>query len=300
MRFNVAGHIFQIKGTQFYKPVADMIGVPYGPFAVNEDELNDAETLFVLQLQTEEVGWNASEPVFTNKGKVEPGNIGLSVYKDEEGHHFEFTQYTSPKINGKLTISLDYARASMSLSGTEMEQWLTFTTGINFCYMLATAVHQTVLTHSSCVRYKDKAYVFLGKSGTGKSTHSRMWLSALDGVELMNDDHPVIRINEDGQAIVYGSPWSGKTHCYKNVQAPLGGIIRIARAPHNKASRLAPVQAYGSLLTSCSGMTWEKALADGRDRTIQGIIRTVPSWVMECLPDKDAALVCSKSVAEGC
>jgi hypothetical protein len=167
-------------------------------------------------------------------------------------------------------------------------------------YLLATAGHQTVLTHSSCVRYKGKAYIFLGKSGTGKSTHSRMWLSALDGVELMNDDHPIIRINKEGQAIVYGSPWSGKTHCYKNVQAPLGGIIRIARAPYNKASRLAPVQAYGSLLTSCSGMTWERDLADGRDMTIQGIIRTVPSWVMECLPDQDAALVCSKSVTEGC
>lgn len=300
MIFKVAEHIFQIEGVRFYKPVAERIDLPYGPFAVSEDALSDTEPLFLLQLQKEEVQWNASEPVFTNNGKVEPGNIGLSVYKDENGHHFEFTQFTSSQINGKLTISLDYAKAWMSLSGTDIEQWLTFTTGINFCFMLATAVHQTVLTHSSCVRYMDKAYIFLGRSGTGKSTHSRMWLSALDGVELMNDDHPVIRINEDGQAIVYGSPWSGKTHCYKNVQAPLGGIIRIARAPYNKASRLAPVQAYGSLLTSCSGMTWEKVLADGRDRTIQGIIRTVPSWIMECLPDEDAALVCSKSVTEGC
>lgn len=298
MTFNVAGHIFQIKGTQLYRSVADKIDVPYGPFAVGESDLKDAEPLFVLELQSEDVRWKESIPVYTNKGNVEPGYIELSVYKDEDGHHFEFSQYTSSQVNGRLTISLDLSRAIMSLSGTDMEQWLTFTTGMNFCYMLATAVHQTVLTHSSCVRYKGKAYIFLGKSGTGKSTHSRMWLRALDGVELMNDDHPVIRINEEGQAVAYGSPWSGKTHCYKNLQAPLGGIIRIARAPYNKARRLDPVQAYGSLLTSCSGMTWERSLADGRDMTIQGILRTVPSWVMECLPDEDAAVVCSKSVAE--
>lgn len=298
MKFKVAGHVFQIEGTHLYKSVADKIDRPYGPFAVSDNDLKDSEPLFILELQAEEVRWCGSEPVYTNRDNVEPGYIVITVYKDEEGHHFEFSQSSSSQINGRLTISPDHARARLSLSGTDMEQWLTFTTGVNFCYLIATAVHQTVLTHSSCVRYKDKAYIFLGKSGTGKSTHSRMWLNALEGVELMNDDHPVIRINDEGQAIVYGSPWSGKTHCYKNVQAPLGGIIRISRAPYNKASRLAPVPAYGSLMTSCSGMTWERTLADGRDRTIQGIIRTVPSWIMECLPDEDAALVCSKSVVE--
>ena len=237
--------------------------------------------------------------MFTNRDNVEPGFIALSVFKDDEGYHFEFTQSSSSQVNGWLSVSPDFSKARMSLSGTDIEQWLTFTTGVNFCYMLSTAVHQTVLTHSSCVVYKGKAYIFLGKSGTGKSTHSRMWLKALEGVELMNDDHPVIRIDDAGMAIAYGSPWSGKTHCYKNMQAPLGGIVRISRAPYNKASRLAPIQAYGSLLTSCSGMSWEKELADGRDSTIQGIIRNVPSWVMECLPDEDAAHVCSKSVTEG-
>ncbi len=298
MIFNVAGHIFQIEGTYLYRTVADRIDLPYGPFAVSMDDQEIAESLFILELQESDVVWQDSCPVFTNKDNVEPGFITLSVFKDEEGHHFEFTQPGSSQINGRLSISPDLSKARMSLKGNDIEQWLSFTTGVNFCYLLATAVHNTVLTHSSCVRYKGKAYIFLGKSGTGKSTHSRMWLKALEGVELMNDDHPVVRINDDGQPIVYGSPWSGKTHCYKNIQAPLGGIIRISRAPYNKASRLAPVQAYGSLLTSCSGLPWERTLADGRDKTIQGIIKSVPSWVMECLPDEDAAHVCSHSVTE--
>ena len=298
MIFNVAGHIFQIEGTDLYRTVADRIDMPYGPFAVSMDDQEIAESLFILELQERDVVWQDSSPVFTNKDNVEPGFITLSVFKDEEGHHFEFTQPGSSQINGRLSISPDLSKARMSLKGNDIEQWLSFTTGVNFCYLLATAVHNTVLTHSSCVRYNGKAYIFLGKSGTGKSTHSRMWLKALEGVELMNDDHPVVRINDDGQPIVYGSPWSGKTHCYKNIQAPLGGIIRISRAPYNKASRLAPVQAYGSLLTSCSGLPWERTLADGRDKTIQGIIKSVPSWVMECLPDEDAAHVCSHSVTE--
>lgn len=298
MKFNVAGHIFQIRGTDLYKSVTDHMAVPYGPFAVNGQDAHERNPLFVLELQAQEVTWNRSEPVYTNRDNAQPGFIALSVYKDEEGHYFEFTQPSSSQINGKLSISHDFSTARLSLSGTETEQWLTFTTGINFCYMLATAGHQTILAHASCVRYKGKGYIFLGKSGTGKSTHSRMWLKALDGVELMNDDHPILRISSEGLAMVYGSPWSGKTQCYKNIQAPLGGVIRISRAPYNKAGRLSPVHAYGSLLTSCSGMSWEKDLADGRDSTIQGIIRAVPSWIMECLPDEDAALVCSKAVTE--
>lgn len=300
MKFSVAGHIFQIKGAKQYKSVADRIDVPYGPFAVKGQEMDNEKPLFVLELQSEDVIWHESIPVYTNRDGIEPGFTIISVYKDDEGHHFEFTQPTSSQINGILTISPDFSKARMSLSGSDIQQWLTFTTGINFCFILATAAHNTVLTHASCVRYKGKAYIFLGKSGTGKSTHSRMWLSALEGVELMNDDHPVIRVSEDGQVIVYGSPWSGKTPCYKNVQAPLGGIVRISRAPYNKANRLAPIQAYGSLLTSCSGMSWEKTLADGRDMTIQRILKSVPSWVMECLPDENAAFVCSKAVTEGC
>ena len=82
------------------------------------------------------------------------------------------------------------------------------------------------------------------------------------------------------------------------MQAPIGGIIRISRAPYNKARRLSIIESYASLMTSFSGMTWEKELADGRDKTIQGIISKVPCWVMECLPDEDAARVCAATVME--
>ena len=150
----------------------------------------------------------------------------------------------------------------------------------------------------NCIRIAPTtAKTVLRFSVKGKSTHSRMWLAALDGCLLLNDDHPVIRIT-DGNVIAYGSPWSGKTRCYKNLQFPVGGIIRIVRAPYNKAQRLSIIGSYASLMTSCSGMIWEKDLADGRDRTIQGIISAVPCYTMECLPNEDAAKVCSRAVME--
>ena len=119
--------MFQIKGSQIYKSVADKIDVPYAPFAVSDSDDNDTAPLFVFELQAEDVRWNCSSPVFTNEGNAEPGFIILSVYKDADGHHFEFTQSISSQINGRLSISPDFKRARMSLSGTDIEQWYTFT-----------------------------------------------------------------------------------------------------------------------------------------------------------------------------
>ena len=290
--YRVAGHIFSIEAEEcstLWKRAEES----YGPFEVQTTEESE---LFCITVCGHFDINESSALVYTNKDHVEPGFIMLSVFKNDQGYCFEFTQPRSEHVNGRLFIDNSMKSARLTLEGSEFSQWLTFNTGVNFCYLLAVSCLDTVLTHASCIMYEGNAYLFLGKSGTGKSTHSRMWLNAIEGTELMNDDHPVVRIDKDGKAIAYGSPWSGKTHCYKNVQAPVGGIIRIVRAPHNKARRLSPIESYASLMTSCSGMTWEPSLADGRDRTIQKIIASTPCWTMECLPDEDAATVCCKSV----
>ena len=290
--YKVAEHSFSMEideSSFLWKRIA----FSYGPFEIREE--TDSGHIFSLSL-IDEVIVKDAELVYSNRETVEPGFVIMDVYKNTDGHFFELRHFSSSQTNCRLFISSDFSEASVSLYGNHTEQWLIFNTAVDFCFLLSTSCRDTVLTHASSVIYKGKAYLFLGKSGTGKSTHSRMWLSALEDVILMNDDHPVIRLDNDGMPIAYGSPWSGKTPCYKNLSAPLGGIIRISRALHNKARRLAPVEAYASIMTSCSGMTWERDLADGRDRTMQGIVARTPCWVMECLPDEDAAKVCSATV----
>ena len=289
--YKVANHRFEI-GISHDSFLWALMEEAYVPF-----EVQGGDSLFRIMVQDDLARDDSMVEVYSNKGSVEPGMIELKVWKNDIAHFFEFTQPGSDVISGRLSIDKDFKEASVSLTGSQIQQWLTFTTSVNFSYLLATACSQTVLTHASCVSYKGHAYLFLGKSGTGKSTHSRMWLSALEGVELMNDDHPVLRVNEDGKVIAYGSPWSGKTRCYKNLEAPDGGIIRISRAPYNKPRRLSVIESYASLMTSCSGMTWERELADGRDKTIQAVIGKVPCWVMECLPDEDSAMVCCSAVS---
>ena len=294
--YKVAGHVFSVE-IQQDSFLWEKMKTPSGPFEICPE--TDSECIFSVTVCDEVIAGNASL-VYSNKEDVEEGFIIIDVYKTPDGHYFELTQPGSSEVNAKLYISDDLCFAKVSLHGRQIEKWLIFNTAVDFCFFMSTAQRDTVLTHASSVIYNGKAYIFLGKSGTGKSTHSRMWQNAIEGVELMNDDHPVLRVCNDGKIVAYGSPWSGKTPCYKNLSAPLGGIIRISRAPHNRAVRLSPIQAYASLMTSCSGMTWYRDLADGRDHTLQSIISVTPSWVMECLPDEDAARVCVEAVAGSC
>lgn len=165
-------------------------------------------------------------------------------------------------------------------------------------YALATANSQTALFHSSVVSYQGKAYMFLGQSGTGKSTHSSLWLKYIEGTELVNDDNPVVRII-DGVARVYGSPWSGKTPCYRNVVYPVGGIVKLDQAPYNEIKRLKGVKAYAVIVPSISGKRWDKKLAEGLHETENLLVQLVPVWHLDCLPDEAAARLSCQNCAHG-
>ena len=158
-------------------------------------------------------------------------------------------------------------------------------------FMLATSDKQTALFHSSVVSHDAYGYMFLGKSGTGKSTHAQLWLKHIPNTTLVNDDNPVVRIIE-GKPYVYGSPWSGKTPCYRNELYPLGGIVRLRQAPFNKIRRLNPLEAYSVIMPAVSGVRWVKALASGIHETETILARIVPVWYLDCLPDEAAARLC--------
>lgn len=163
-------------------------------------------------------------------------------------------------------------------------------------YALFAAARNTLLIHASVAVVGGKGYVFLGKSGTGKSTHSRLWLSNIEGARLLNDDNPVVRMEDNGEVVVYGSPWSGKTPCYRNEHAALGAVVRLSQAPHNSIRRLSGVQAYAALAPSASSMKWDRNMADGLHNTLSGIVQSVGIYHLECLPDADAAYLCYDTV----
>ncbi len=129
-------------------------------------------------------------------------------------------------------------------------------------YTWKTGGKATLLLHASATVRRGRAYLFLGRSGTGKSTHSRMWMEP----------------------------------CWKNERAVLGGIVRIVRAPHNKAVRLSSLESFASLVSSCSSIIWDRKWKNEQEDCVEKVVSLCPGWNMECLPDAEAAEVCSKAV----
>lgn len=160
----------------------------------------------------------------------------------------------------------------------------------------ASVYYQTVLIHSSVTIKDRKGYAFLGTSGTGKSTHSQLWLKYIEGTELLNDDNPAIRILPDGLIKVYGTPWSGKTPCYKNKEAELGAFVQLKQAPHNTFSILKGIQAYMVLLAGSSSLKWNTKAYNALGKTIEQLANRIPVGFLECLPDEEAARICYMNI----
>ena len=105
-----------------------------------------------------------------------------------------------------------------------------FSSLLRIAFSQSILCHGGISVHASAVAHLDRAYLFMGKSGTGKSTHASLWLSCFQDSELLNDDNPIIRIQKQ-TAYVYGSPWSGKTHkdavLYSHLCNTLIGLINL-------------------------------------------------------------------------
>lgn len=161
--------------------------------------------------------------------------------------------------------------------------------GLWFMTALATVGHDVTPVHSSAIVCNGRAVLFLGESGTGKSTHTRLWQENIDGAVLLNDDSPFIGF-VDGRATAFGAPWSGKTPCYKQEQYPIAAIVRLSQAPHNAIRPLRSVHAIGALLPSLTpAFGYDDELQDRMLATLSKIISQVPVYHLECLPDAAAA-----------
>ena len=278
--YQVAGFRFTIEG-----PLPSVPNLT--PFLSEE-----GENLFLLELVSS-MAPAVSSPVF--KTEDGPGFPEIAIDALEEGgYRFRMRPLPGKPLAAELRTSPDFTRAQLLFLGEDHS--FALNNSLMLLFAFASACHGALEMHSSVVMNEGKGYLFLGKSGTGKSTHSSLWLKHIPGTELLNDDNPILRLMPDGTARVYGSPWSGKTPCYKNMEVPAGAVVRIRQAPYNKIERLSGIQAYASLMASASSFRPFRELAEGWHRTLEGLVAVLPCYVLDCLPDQAAAELCYKTV----
>ena len=287
--FCVAGHTFHLEMPDG-SPAWDLLG-QYSEFVA---DLVDTP-LFALKT-VEEVPERDMEPIIL-AGSGDEGQPRLDLYSCAEGFILEMAPLAKYPPCARLLMSADYRQGSLAfLKRSGQAVLFALNNAMMLLFAFSSAPYMTLEMHASVIGNGGKGYLFLGKSGTGKSTHSSLWLKYIEGSELMNDDNPVLRVGEDGVTRVYGSPWSGKTPCYRNVSAPVGAIVRIRQAKHNTLTRQGALESYASLYSSCSGFKADRKISDGQHRILEHIALNVPCFTLDCLPDGDAARVCAAGV----
>lgn len=171
-----------------------------------------------------------------------------------------------------------------------------FRFGLWMAFNLCAIRHGVAAIHSSVLVYEQGAVLCLGESGTGKSTHTRLWREHIEGAELLNDDSPFIGIRE-GVATVYGSPWSGKTPCYRNLRYPIRGFMRLSQASYNEIRKLSTLSAYGALQPSMPpSFAHDEKLFDGVNNLLSELLRLVKVYHLACLPNVEAALLARDTI----
>lgn len=149
--------------------------------------------------------------------------------------------------------------------------------------------HNGMMLHSSCVEKDGFAYLFSARSGTGKSTHSHLWLKNLEGTRIINDDKPAL-IYDDGKWYACGTPFSGKTDENIDVKIPVRAITFLHRSEENTVKKIPPFQAV-SLLIEQTIKPADRSLAENMLELADLLLREVPVFSLGCNLQDDAAVV---------
>ncbi len=212
--------------------------------------------------------------------------------------------FTLPGRNSQfclLTARNGFTNGRLITRGAEKTRLFGLNNSLMMLFAYAGAFRGVLLQHASVIKREGKGYLFLGKSGTGKSTHSRLWLNNIEGSELLNDDNPALGEDNEGSLCVFGTPWSGKTPCYKNEKAVIGGFVKLSQAPANRIRKMGQLQAYAALIPTLSNLKWERAVSDSLNKTVGTLISKTPVYSLECLPDAEAARICFETLTgEAC
>jgi hypothetical protein len=155
----------------------------------------------------------------------------------------------------------------------------------------------TILFHGSVIAVDGVAYLFTAKSGTGKSTHTRLWREMLgEKAVMVNDDKPFLQITGEN-VVACGSPWMGKHRLGSNIQVPLKAICILERGETNEIWRIQPKEAVQMLLQQSSRPMDPRKMPKYLD-LMDALSQKVAFYRLRCNMDPEAARIAYEAMSQ--
>ena len=149
--------------------------------------------------------------------------------------------------------------------------------------------HNGLVIHSSAIEFEGNAIVFTAPSGTGKTTHARLWQEKYK-VQVINDDHPAVRII-DGKPIIYGTPWAGETRKFNNISCILKGVVILEQGAQNQIWKADKNEIVKEFLPRCFLPYYDKDLIQKSLSIFSEIVNDIEVYKLICKPDQEAVLL---------
>ena len=151
--------------------------------------------------------------------------------------------------------------------------------------------------HASLVEKDGFGVIFLGPSGTGKSTQARLWEQYL-GADFLIGDRPGLR-RIDGKWIGFGMPWDGKDAIYRQDSVPIRALVWLEQAEENRIEPMSPIQAMQVMLKQAMMPVWDDEAMDGAAALMGALAREIPMYHLRCLPNEAAARLTCETICKG-
>lgn len=212
----------------------------------------------------------------------------LKKSSNQEG----FYLYIKDKNTGRILVLMDVDQNWRNVVITYCEynkevysKFVYDMIGIAFRYSL---LHfNGLLIHSSTLKWNGRGLMFSASSGTGKSTHVKLWQKYLDNVIVLNDDTPAVRIINN-KLYVYGTPWAGSKFIHSNDSAPLAAIVLLEQAQNNMIRRLTKQEVILKLLPRVFLPYFDRKMVSICMNSFEVVMASVPIYFLQCRPDKEA------------
>lgn len=233
-------------------------------------------------------------PGIRRKCRILLENHELTVMENDSAYIFLFPE-AQDILEARLTKdgsdACYYCRAPHT---GQLQQDLFHAIRLSFLYLAQ--LHNMVVLHSASLLYRDRAWLFSGHSGAGKSTHTNLWKD-LYGISLINGDLNLLSM-ENGCPTVHGIPWCGTSGIADTRSYPLGGILFIRQAQQNRVSALDASHAQLLVTQRLISPNWTKELLQENLRLVAELAPHILICRLYCTREPEAAETARQAIHE--
>ncbi len=266
----------------------------YGPEIAFAKELLDFKTNeeFSNDSPIQEICVQTQLPTYTENGMLLLRNQSLSVVEGVDHYLLLFPElkqireahvdkdgkrviiYCLPDITTETTVEISYV--------------------IRIAFLYFAQLKHMIAIHSASILYRDKVWLFSAPSGTGKTTHTKLWQEAYQ-TPVINGDLNLIAM-ENGIATVHGIPWCGTSGIYSKQSYPLGGIIFLTQDADNKIISLSEEQKQLRLLHRSISPGWKEEMQESNYSVVEELSDKILICHLTCNQEKEAAVCCKRAI----